>query len=124
RARVPPRGRAGGGRARGVHRAGGGARARGAGRGSARGYASRYLALANYANNLRRLGWSDADLGGDGSDAVIDAVVAVGDVDAIEARVRAHRDAGADHVCVQVLTADGSVGLPGYADLADALLGR
>ena len=96
-----------------------------AGRRIARGYAARYLALANYANNLRRLGWSDGDLAGEGSDAIIDAVVAHGDVDAITARVRDHLDAGADHVCVQVITGEErDVGIPAYADLADALLGR
>jgi len=68
----------------------------------ARAFAKHYLALPNYANNLRRLGWSDADITNDGSDKLIDAVVAIGDVDAIVARVRAHLDAGADHVCVQM----------------------
>jgi 2-methylisocitrate lyase-like PEP mutase family enzyme len=47
------------------------------------------------------MGWSESDLAGEGSDAIIDAVVAIGDVDAIVERVRAHLDAGADHVCVQ-----------------------
>jgi probable F420-dependent oxidoreductase len=68
----------------------------------ARAFAKNYLALPNYANNLRRLGWSDEDVAGEGSDAIVDAVVAVGDVDAIVARARAHLEAGADHVCVQV----------------------
>jgi probable F420-dependent oxidoreductase len=70
----------------------------------ARGYTRRYLASENYANNLRRLGWGDADLAGDGSDKLVDAVVAWGDLDQIAARVREHLTAGADHVCVQVLT--------------------
>jgi len=68
----------------------------------ARAFAKNYLALPNYANNLRRMGWSDADVEGEGSEALIDAVIAVGDVDAIVSRVRAHLDAGADHVCVQL----------------------
>lgn len=68
----------------------------------ARGFARHYLVLPNYANNLRRLGWSDEDIANDGSDRLIDAVVAIGDVDAIVARVQAHLDAGADHVCVQI----------------------
>lgn len=72
------------------------------GRRIARAFARHYLALPNYANNLRRLGWSEADLAGDGSDAVIDAVIAIGDVDAIVRRVRAHLQAGADHVCIQL----------------------
>lgn len=62
-----------------------------------------YLALENYRNNLLRLGWSESDVAGDGSDALVDAVVAWGDVSAIQARVAAHFAAGADHVSVQVL---------------------
>lgn len=62
-----------------------------------------YLALENYRSNLLRLGWSESDVAGDGSDALVDAVVAWGDVSAIQARVAAHFSAGADHVSVQVL---------------------
>jgi hypothetical protein len=58
-----------------------------------------YLALDNYRNNLVRLGFSDEDLDGP-SDRLVDAIVAWGDVDAVRERVRAHLDAGADHVCV------------------------
>jgi probable F420-dependent oxidoreductase len=88
-----------------------------------RAFARHYLALPNYANNLRRLGWSDEDIAHDGSDGLIDAVIAWGDVDAIVARVKAHLDAGADHVCVQ-LRAESSAdpALAGYAELASALL--
>lgn len=88
-----------------------------------RAFARHYLALPNYANNLRRLGWSDEDIANDGSDRMIDAVVAWGDVDAIVARVKAHLDGGADHVCVQ-LRVDSSAdpALAGYAELASALL--
>jgi len=88
-----------------------------------RAFARHYLALPNYANNLRRLGWSDADIANDGSDRLIDAVVAWGDVDAIVGRVKAHLDAGADHVCVQ-LRAESSAdpSLAGYAELASGLL--
>lgn len=64
-----------------------------------------YLTLPNYTNNLRRLGWSEEDLSGC-TDRLVDAIVAWGDVDAIAARVRQHLDAGADHVCLQVLPAD------------------
>ncbi|HET9853342.1 MAG TPA: TIGR03620 family F420-dependent LLM class oxidoreductase [Candidatus Limnocylindrales bacterium] len=88
-----------------------------------RAFAKHYLALPNYANNLRRLGWSDDDIANDGSDNLIDAVIAWGDVDAIVSRVKAHLDAGADHVCVQ-LRAESSAdpALAGYAELASALL--
>ena len=93
------------------------------GRSIGRAFARHYLALPNYANNLRRLGWSDDDIANDGSDRLIDAVVAWGDVDAIAGRVRAHLDAGADHVCVQ-LRVDSSAdpALEGYRELAEALL--
>ena len=63
-----------------------------------------YSVLPNYTNNLRRLGFGDDDLADGGSDRLIDAVYAWGDADALAARVREHRDAGADHVCIQVLT--------------------
>jgi probable F420-dependent oxidoreductase len=72
----------------------------------ARGHMATYLPLPNYANNLRRLGFDDADLANGGSDRLVDAIVAWGDIDAIAARVSAHLDAGADHVCLQVLDAD------------------
>ena len=65
-----------------------------------------YLAAPNYANNLRRLGFDDADLAGNGSDRLVDALVAWGDLGAIRARIQAHWDAGADQVCVQALSAD------------------
>ncbi|HEY0541366.1 MAG TPA: TIGR03620 family F420-dependent LLM class oxidoreductase [Actinoallomurus sp.] len=70
-------------------------------RAAARDYASFYLALPNYLNNLRELGFSDSDFENGGSDALIDTVVCWGDADTIAERVRAHHEAGADHVCVQ-----------------------
>ena len=77
-----------------------------AARATARKHMKRYLALDNYANNLKRIGWSDADLANEGSDKLVDAIVAWGDGRAIRARVDAHLAAGADHVCLQVLRAD------------------
>jgi probable F420-dependent oxidoreductase len=87
-----------------------------------RAFARHYLALPNYANNLRRLGWADEDIANDGGDRLIDAVIAWGDVDAIVARVNAHLEAGADHVCIQ-LRADSSAdpAIEGYRELAAAL---
>jgi probable F420-dependent oxidoreductase len=73
---------------------------------TARKHMKRYLGLVNYTNNLRRLGWGDEDLGGDGSDTLVDAIVAWGDVAAVKARVDAHLKNGADHVCLQVLGDD------------------
>jgi probable F420-dependent oxidoreductase len=74
-----------------------------AARAAARQHMATYLTLPNYTNNLRRLGWGDEDLGDGGSDKLVDAIVAWGDESAIIDRVKAHLDAGADHVCVQVL---------------------
>lgn len=67
----------------------------------ARAFAKNYLALPNYANNLLRLGWSEEDVAAEGSERLIDAVIAIGDVEVILRRVRDHLDAGADHVCIQ-----------------------
>jgi probable F420-dependent oxidoreductase len=65
-----------------------------------------YLAAPNYANNLKRLGFGDTDLAGNGSDRLVDSLVAWGDIEAIRARIRAHWEAGADQVCVQALHPD------------------
>ena len=72
----------------------------------ARRHMKRYLELENYANNLRRLGWGDADIGNGGSDTLVDAIVAWGGTNAVKARADAHRSGGADHVCLQVLGDD------------------
>ncbi|MGH2490672.1 MAG: TIGR03620 family F420-dependent LLM class oxidoreductase [Candidatus Limnocylindria bacterium] len=94
-----------------------------AARATARKHMKRYLSLESYANNLRRLGWGDADLANDGSDALVDAIVAWGDVGAIKARLETHLANGADHVCVQVLRADlAAHPLAEWRALAPALL--
>ena len=87
-----------------------------------RGHLAVYLGLPNYTNNLRRLGFGDDDLSGGGSDRLVDALVAWGDPAAIAAKVREHRDAGADHVCIQVLVADGFPSEQ-WRELAPALTG-
>jgi probable F420-dependent oxidoreductase len=69
----------------------------------ARQHLSTYLGLPNYTNNLHRLGFTDDDFADGGSDRLVDALVAWGDLDTVSARVRAHHDAGADHVAIQVL---------------------
>jgi len=94
---------------------------RSAGLDIARKFAHNYLVLPNYANNLRRLGWSDADIANE-TDKLIDAVVVIGDVDAIVQRVNAHLESGADHVCVQIRaekSTDPAIGA--YQELAAAL---
>lgn len=72
----------------------------------ARGWTASYLELPNYANNWRRLGFGDEELTGGGSDRLVDAGIAWGSVDAVAERVRAHHEAGADHVCLQVIAED------------------
>jgi probable F420-dependent oxidoreductase len=62
-----------------------------------------YISLPNYANNWKRLGFTDADFVDGGSDRLVDATIAWGDDAAIRARIQAHWDAGADHVCIQAL---------------------
>lgn len=75
-------------------------------RSTARTFLATYLALPNYANNWFRHGLTPDDVVDGGSDRLVDALVAWGDEEAVAARVRAHRDAGADHVCIQVLTGE------------------
>jgi probable F420-dependent oxidoreductase len=84
-------------------------------RATARRHMKRYLELDNYANNLRRLGWSEADLAQGGSDKLVDAIVVWGGTGAIKSRVDEQRKRGADHVCLQVLRVDPSG--PPTADL-------
>jgi len=80
-----------------------------------------YLGLVNYTSNLRRLGWSEADLSGAGSDALIDALVAHGSPAEIAGQLTRHLDAGADHVCLHLITEEGADPLPSYRALAPAL---
>jgi probable F420-dependent oxidoreductase len=82
---------------------------------------SPYLHLVNYRSNLLRLGWTEADLDDGGSDALIDALVAHGDAATVAARLTAHLDAGADHVCAQVIRAPGADPLPALRALSEAL---
>jgi probable F420-dependent oxidoreductase len=63
-----------------------------------------YLALPNYRRNWERHGFTAEDMAGSGSDRLVDGLVAWGDEAATAARVQEHFDAGADHVCLQVLT--------------------
>ena len=92
-------------------------------RGLGRQYLATYLRLPNYTNNLRRLGFTDDDLTGTGSDRLVDTLVAWGDEDTINRRVREHYDAGATHVCIQALTDDtATFPRPTWRRLAPALI--
>ena len=89
---------------------------------AARAFTAGYLSLPNYANNLRSLGFGDDDLAGGGSDRLVDAVVAWGDQDDVAHRIRQHLEAGANHVCIQVIAPPGSFPLQTYRELAPALI--
>ena len=69
-----------------------------------------------------RLGY-DADDIENMADVVVDAVVAWGSIESIKKRVQDHFDAGADHVCVQVLTEEPQTVPEGWRQLAPALVG-
>ncbi|ONI74625.1 LLM class F420-dependent oxidoreductase [Actinosynnema sp. ALI-1.44] len=78
-----------------------------------------YMLAPHQLNNLRRLGFGDGDFADGGSDRLLDAVIAGGDLDVIAQRVRDHFDAGADHVCLQVMTATpGELPLREWRELA------
>jgi probable F420-dependent oxidoreductase len=83
-----------------------------------------YVSMAPHQEaNVRRLGFGDADIVGGPSPRLVDAIVAYGDAETIQKRVQEHLDAGADHVCLQVLRADPTA-LPAseWRELAPALL--
>jgi probable F420-dependent oxidoreductase len=82
-----------------------------------------YLQLPNYVNNLKLLGYTDADVSAGGSDRLVDAIVAWGDAAAIARRVREHLDGGADHVLLQPL-GDLDAALRQLEHLAPAVLDR
>jgi probable F420-dependent oxidoreductase len=70
----------------------------------ARTHTTTYTGLDNYKNNLKQFGFVESDFDNGGSDKLVDAIVAWGDDKALQARVKAHWQAGANHVCVQALT--------------------
>lgn len=82
-------------------------------RSTARAMLGRYLQLPNYTANLLRLGFTEGDFEGGGSVRLLHALFALGDAEEVTRRTREYLDAGADHVALQVLTADeGGAGLP------------
>jgi probable F420-dependent oxidoreductase len=91
------------------------------GRRQAREYAAGYLTRSNYTRNLLRFGFTERDVAGGGSDRLIDAVVPHGTAEQVAEAVRAHLDAGADHVCIQPL-GHGPAPLGDYRALANVLL--
>ena len=88
----------------------------------ARGALQFYTSLPNYANNWRRYGFTDEDIA-TVSDKLVDGLFAWGGAGEIAARVKAHHDAGADHVCIQAVSATGLEGARhAWRELAGALL--
>ena len=85
---------------------------------SARAFLDRYLQMDNYVRTMRRGGFSDDDVADGGSDHLVDRIVVHGDGATLAAAVRAHLDAGADHVAVQVQPADEDI-LPALRAVAD-----
>ncbi len=81
-----------------------------------------YLGLTNYVSNLRRLGFTEDDVAGDGSDRLVDELIGHGDAATAAERVTAHLQAGADHVPVQLLTDDDAHLLDGLRALAAHLI--
>jgi probable F420-dependent oxidoreductase len=79
---------------------------------SARAFLRYYLELENYTRTMRRGGFAADDIADGGSDALVDAIVAHGDPPALAAAVRAHLEAGADHVCVQVQPSSSDIVAP------------
>ena len=89
----------------------------------ARKYMTTYTRLPNYANNLKRHGFTEDDITQQ-SDRLVDAIVAWGTTDQVVSRVKEHFDAGADHVCIQVLTSTtGVLPMREWQELADATKG-
>jgi hypothetical protein len=84
-----------------------------------RAYAARYLKMPNYTRMLKNYGFTDADIADGGSDRLVDTVIPAGA--AAGPTVRAHLDAGADHVVVQPLGADGAFDVTQLSELADAV---
>ena len=87
----------------------------------AREHCAFYLTAPNYRNSMLRLGFDESDLENGGSDRLHERIVVWGDEDAIRARVKAHLDAGADHVCIQTLPS-GELDIEALRRLAPALL--
>jgi probable F420-dependent oxidoreductase len=91
---------------------------------TARRHTAVYVNLPNYTNNLRDFGFGDEDFADRGSDRLVDAIVAWGDLDTIARRVSAMREAGADHVCIQVIRRDDEMPRADWREIAPALVGH
>jgi probable F420-dependent oxidoreductase len=91
-------------------------------RATARDRLASYLQLSNYTSSFKRLGFTDDDLADGGSDRLVDAMVLHGSAVEVAEGLKAHLDAGADHVAIQQLGREGIDLLPGYEALATVLV--
>ncbi|HEY9337352.1 MAG TPA: LLM class F420-dependent oxidoreductase [Kribbella sp.] len=80
-----------------------------------------YLQLSNYAASFQRLGFGADDFADGGSDRLVDAMVLHGSAVEVAEGLKAHLEAGADHVAIQLLGHEGIDLLPGYEALATVL---
>jgi probable F420-dependent oxidoreductase len=90
----------------------------------ARGALATYQKLPNYRNSWQRLGFSEQEIDAV-NDLLVDALFAWGSAEAIKERVDQHFAAGADHVCVQVITGAGvdvAAARPVWRELAAVLI--
>ncbi|SDP50494.1 probable F420-dependent oxidoreductase, MSMEG_4141 family [Streptomyces sp. cf386] len=78
-----------------------------------------YLNTPYNIAKFRRLGYSDDEMAHGGSDRLVDDLVFWGDVDAVADKLRAHVEAGADQVAVQVIGTEPG----GFRDAALAAAG-
>jgi probable F420-dependent oxidoreductase len=87
---------------------------------TARAFLANYLRMSNYTGNMQRAGFTEHDIADGGSDRLVDEIVVHGAASMLASAVGAHLDAGADHVCLQVLPAAASP-VPALSALADRL---
>jgi probable F420-dependent oxidoreductase len=87
-------------------------------RSTARAFLGTFISMGHYDRSLRRQGFTEEDLGHGGSDRLVNTLVAWGGLDAIAQRIRAHHDAGADHVCLHVLSSERGLPTPDWRRLA------
>ena len=91
-------------------------------RSAARENLTRFLGWPNYRRHFERLGFDEADFADGGSDRLIDAVFAIGDEEAVGRRVQEHLDAGADHVCLQIVTNEMDEEVAAYRRVAQSIM--
>jgi probable F420-dependent oxidoreductase len=93
-------------------------------RAAGRGFLAPFFGMGAYRRSLLAQGFTETDLADGGSDRLVDSVLAWGDADVIGERVAAHLQAGADHVCLHVLTDGPGLPLPQWRELAGLAVSR